>query len=633
MYRHTMEKIRTIRTTVFSFLLGMLFFNATAWAVLPIAVPGVLSLHGAATGTIYAVTSEPGGLYRFTEGVGWTQVALTLPNTYFSMVTIAPKGTLYGAGLDGLFRSSDDGQTWRNTQTEEQVFFLINLTEGALLARTWKKGLLRSDDHGASWYPVGTEMHEGHVSDLLQEGNGTVWAATFGGGMYRSTDAGVTWSKSGLDQQAVLALATDAQGILYAGTYHEGVYRHDTLGWKPINLGLPEQATVQKIGVTPTALVASVAHHGLYVVQKTGTGSGEWVPVGGEPAGIEEITGILPAQGGQCWVATRPQGLFRVNLAHPVWVPVPLSVSVQMAAADSCGGTYAVLSEGGLWHTAGHTTWHTTGHSSGGPSPSCGSEQKYFGQVPERSDVFHVTHTGTLLIGGTNGLFLHHAIQKNGTTEETWRKLLLQHADSAVTCLTETTTAWIVGTRTDGLFRSSDDGVTWVPLAERGAVRDCVATGGTLYVATNAGLSVSSEGGTAWTRYPLSPAPTRIVPDGERGVIIAGETASGRGLLMESTHGAPPTLLPVEGIAGGSHPVRTMAVSGNILYTASTQGIDLFQREGTVWHWEGQVLPQVTATNLTALLNDRVAVAGNRGLFLLHGVDDALQIPITNSSY
>ena len=253
-------------------LCALAFGPLRAGAVLPIEVPGVLVLSQDAPASghnVYAITDEPGGLYRSANGTDWVQLALTLPNTHFSSITATPNGTLYSTSSDGLLRSTDNGRTWRTIQAGDAIFFLVCANDGSLLARTWKKGLLRSEDGGVNWYPVGGEF-AGPVLTLLQDGKGALWAATFGGGIYRSTDNGITWEKNGLDRGYVITLALDAHDTLYAGTYHNGIYRHDSLGWMPVNEDLPAQATIQKLANTPLGLVAIIAHHGLYLAQTNG---------------------------------------------------------------------------------------------------------------------------------------------------------------------------------------------------------------------------------------------------------------------------------------------------------------------------------------------------------------------------
>ncbi len=618
-------------------------FPAAAWvfpqsasAAPPIAVPGVLSLrrgvtHDATDGEqIFATTGEPGGLYRSADGTDWVQLTPTLPNIIFTTVTTTPNGTIYGMSTDGLFRSTDDGRTWNAVLTDVPIFFVTHLANGSLLARTWKRGLLRSETNGASWDPVGSELSEHPVLSLLQDANNVVWAATFGGGVYQSTDNGMSWTRHGLNQGYVITLALDTKGILYAGTYHQGVYRLDPFGWTPLNKGLPEQAAVQVLAATSAGLVASIAHHGLY---RTTTGGG-WVPVAGEPDQIKEITGILPTKEGQWLVSTRPHGLFQVDPATHLWTPMPLHVGVPTVAADLCGGIYTTLPDGLLFHST---------PANAKPSRRCqySGMSGYLGRTPRRNNLLFITHSDQILIGGEQGLSIFHPPEKEGlAAEKSWRGVALPRTNTQVTCLTETSTALIAGTRYS-LLRSTNDGASWESLTDGEAVRACVALGEDLYLTTSTGLSFSHDGGVTWTHYPLALAPTIVAANGDSGVILAlngasspkGYPPTNRASLMGSTRGSPPAPLELDESGGTLEMVRALALSGNILYVASTHGVDLFQQTGTFWRWKGQVLSELVVAQITPLLNDRVAVAGDRGLFVLHGADDVIQVAVTRGSY
>lgn len=97
---------------------------------------------------------------------------------------------------------------------------------------------------------------------------------------------------------------------------------------------------------------------------------------------------------------------------------------------------------------------------------------------------------------------------------------------------------------------------------------------------------------------------------------------------MEATEGAPTPLYLGSSGEMTIPTVQALAVSGDTLYAASSHGVDLFQREGTFWHWEGQELSRATITSLASLPNGNAVVASDRGLFVLHGVNEVIQIPV-----
>lgn len=67
---------------------------------------------------------------------------------------------------------------------------------------TAEAGLLRSDDGGVTWRPVGDGIREDHVSavavghrDDRSTGGGTLWAGTEPSALYRSEDGGDSWER------------------------------------------------------------------------------------------------------------------------------------------------------------------------------------------------------------------------------------------------------------------------------------------------------------------------------------------------------------------------------------------------------------------------------------------------------
>ncbi|CAK0762994.1 hypothetical protein CCP3SC5AM1_320016 [Gammaproteobacteria bacterium] len=591
------------------------FFFSNVWAGNSNEIPGVLGLSrgGDDSSQIYAITGESGALYRSTDGAAWVKVTINLSNvsTYFSAVTLTPKGTVYVSSSEGLFRSTDSGRSWSVIPTEEQIFFVFPVTDDILLARIWKTGLLRSENGGTTWYPVGIEL-QNPVLSVVQDKAGLIWAATFGGGIYRSTDKGVTWEAFGLEQGYIITLAIH-EGILYAGTYKDGVYRYNSNGWEKNDYGLPARATVQLLSATPEGLVASIDQQGLYL-RRTGE---NWHLITDGLRRIDEVTGILPIKDGNWLVATRPQGLFRVNPITNLWVSVPFQVNVRTVATDHQGGAYVVLANGQMLH--------------GILAQSDGTDStfEYFGQAPASSEIIFITRNGEILAGGKQGLEIKSFSKKK---LQNWRTVNLARTVPEISCLTETETNLVVGARNLGLLRSADGGVTW-SLSKNGLIRACVAAGGYLYVATATGLSVSDNDGLSWTDYPLSPAPLALAADGERGVIlIQNEIVTSRKTkprLMESTTGTAPVPLYLNENEGTGLNVQALTISGDILYLASTNGVELFKRDKAVWSWKGQILSRITVTALTSLHEGRAMAATDRGLFVLNGLDDAIQIPIT----
>lgn len=129
-----------------------------------------------------------------------------------------PLGLLIGTDGNGIFRSTQGGNTW-----DEQSPTLINQdiraivhhpTRRRLLAGTWGNGVLISSDQGLTWTRDPEVRQTGLttptitallVNPLTQD----IFAGTAGGGVFRSTDGGDRWTpmNRGLTRLSITALA------------------------------------------------------------------------------------------------------------------------------------------------------------------------------------------------------------------------------------------------------------------------------------------------------------------------------------------------------------------------------------------------------------------------------------------
>jgi len=228
------------------------------------------SLHGA---TMAIDPSDPNTLYlgesdsqdgysallkSTDQGASWSN-----PWDWFNGLRSAVKAiavdpanpaTVY-AGLDdgsavtsGLFRSTDGGATWTNTNLTQSAVALLAIdpsnpqllyaeTEGHNTQPAGLRGLFKSTDGGQSWLPANTGL-EGLIGAHSTSGNALIvdpvnssvlYLATSGGGIFRSVDGGANWGpfNDGLTSLAVraLAVASGSSHAVYAVTAG-GVFKY-----------------------------------------------------------------------------------------------------------------------------------------------------------------------------------------------------------------------------------------------------------------------------------------------------------------------------------------------------------------------------------------------------------------------
>jgi hypothetical protein len=206
-----------------------------------------------AASAVYAATKPTGywgwGLVYDTAfsssgdaGVTWQTTGLEAPRGVYALLVDRPGGILagtdfayYGGCCDpsggGVAASRNGGATWALPSSDLgfSVTALTQSSDGAVFAATSSGQMLRSEDDGASWTPLG--KLPGTVSSIVLDPAAvpTMYAALLHGGVWRSVDGGVNWRlfDAGLADNSVRSLAIDLSGRhLYAGT-RAGVFHRE----------------------------------------------------------------------------------------------------------------------------------------------------------------------------------------------------------------------------------------------------------------------------------------------------------------------------------------------------------------------------------------------------------------------
>jgi lipid-binding SYLF domain-containing protein len=124
----------------------------------------------------------------------------------------------------GVFRSTDNGNSWINTYFTNQTVVLVINSSGDIFAGTFGSGVFRSTDNGDTWSVINNGLTNTSVRALaINNSSGAIFAGTTFDGLFRSTDNGDTWNQTGLTNIGVLALAINSNGDIFAGTFGRSV--------------------------------------------------------------------------------------------------------------------------------------------------------------------------------------------------------------------------------------------------------------------------------------------------------------------------------------------------------------------------------------------------------------------------
>jgi Secretion system C-terminal sorting domain len=158
--------------------------------------------------------------------------------------TINDNGCNYG----GIFRSTDDGNTWVYASTglkdncEDKRIHTFTKIGTTLFAGSDLGGVFSSTNNGESWVHS-YESYNWQVGSFAVI-DSTLFGGMWSGSVFRSTDMGLTWTRcdSGLTDSVtnydliILSLGVSGKN-LFAGTFLHGVYLSTNMGnsWLSIN--------------------------------------------------------------------------------------------------------------------------------------------------------------------------------------------------------------------------------------------------------------------------------------------------------------------------------------------------------------------------------------------------------------
>ncbi len=273
------------------------------------------------------------GLFRWGEDGNWHLIGPADPTVSAFAVDPTDRDLIYLTALNGLWRSSDGGSSWRisndwtmtegravavDPRTPNTVYLALpdgiavstdhaltlerrehglpergkytetiqvdRMTAGRVLAGT-ASGIYLTEDQGHLWSRVLST--ERTVNDVQQSPHDPdIWmAVTDSAGAWISHDRGVTWTsiESLPDDEALYSLAFDLThpDQIVVGSWSYGVWTSKNGGatWDQRNDGLPEPHRVTQVGVNPNTgrLYASVFQDTFYQSDDFGQ---TWTPGG-----------------------------------------------------------------------------------------------------------------------------------------------------------------------------------------------------------------------------------------------------------------------------------------------------------------------------------------------------------------
>ncbi|MCU0346295.1 MAG: exo-alpha-sialidase [Saprospiraceae bacterium] len=197
--------------------------------------------------------NNSGQFFQQQQDMGlWMPVFTNFKSALGRSVFTAKDGSIFIGTDNGIFKSADQGKTWKHVMQDGWAFSIVE-SDGVLLCNNLG-GILRSTDGGETWAVV---LYEGGVGIDVEVINGGFAAITYNTEtesrrIRTSTDGGKTWHAidAGLPPSKLITSIQQVGDYFYCG-HPDGIYRCavggnswelllPTIGEKVFNLSVSE---------------------------------------------------------------------------------------------------------------------------------------------------------------------------------------------------------------------------------------------------------------------------------------------------------------------------------------------------------------------------------------------------------
>jgi photosystem II stability/assembly factor-like uncharacterized protein len=554
------------------------------------------------------------------------------------------------AGDDGLFRSSDSGKTWyRVTNGPKQPWEIITL--GNIILIRGGDGYFRSTDAGTSWQEGEINWFESFGSFVV---NKNAIYALHGYDVYptpteifASTDSGLTWTPP-----------WDSVGPYPKGAIH-GLIVFDTMLFVGCDTGLYESTDGGKSWVPTLSSLSDSTVTVLFSLYDTlfeGTGYGELLQSGdsgktwtnassnfsnqnfthsielnnklciGTDSGVYISTDIgrtwaraglngikvysFATDGKNLIAATRDSGIYRTsddgatwshvgfncaNVNHLTSIDTTLFVSTY-TATNYHGSIFRSIDKGANWIL----------------SVNEALAEYLFNPVPFLKGIGQ-----ELFTGGYNAYSVALSLDKGITWAnhapsfyQGWPNVMYEHSGNLY-----------IGTLSDGIYRSTDNGIHW-QLIDSTVYRSddnknvwaITFSGSNLIAATGRdGIFLTSDNGSTWISSNDGLPDTAVFALAESGTNLFAGTLPGA--IYRSVDNGFSWTQTNNGLAG-TQSINTFAVSGDNIFAGSRDsGIFLSTDAGESWMDVSSEMPNRSINELLILGSDLYAGTAGDGVF------------------
>jgi photosystem II stability/assembly factor-like uncharacterized protein len=211
------------------------------------------------SGNFSAVSDFSGTFFLSTdEGVTWDSISVIPHHT--RRIYSAANGDLY-AGSYGVYRSTDEGQTWNLLNGFQGCGLVRTIAElgSSFFAGTYFSGVFRSMDYGNNWKQSSKGINHSTIFLLAKDFLGKVYAVSEPAGLAITTDLGENWEI--LPAPTFSSLTISTNGIMFGSIpgYMGRIFRSTDSGydWELVYEGT-DNTIISSVIVSPNATIFAI---------------------------------------------------------------------------------------------------------------------------------------------------------------------------------------------------------------------------------------------------------------------------------------------------------------------------------------------------------------------------------------
>ncbi|MBE0646041.1 MAG: T9SS type A sorting domain-containing protein [Bacteroidetes bacterium] len=416
-------------------------------------------------------------------GTTWIERSNGVESEYLHSIVAHPNGSLFvSAPLTGIFRSSNEGQTWSLLQDSPTYIFDLFVTSDGVLWGGGNQGAYSSTDQGTTWVLSSAPTS---IRSIAQHPSGDLFICTGGAeGIYRSTDDGGSWTAMDMSGARVggECISFNASGRGFAAST-TGVFTSTdgVEAWQPRNAGLLAGRILAMAELPNGELLVDLESVGLHRSTDHGQ-SWQWIDEG---ISIYTIHTLL-VRDDRIYAASS-DWLYSSTDGGMTWVRLNSNAQFETCydvLMDNEGAIYIAKQNGIMFSSDGGAHWETRDDGLSG-STMLGiamlTDGTLFGAC-STNGVFRSTDAGQ-----------HWA--KSGDFPEGFR---------ACCVATDSRNALYVGTLGNGMYRSEDKGMHFERVSRgldnRHAKALIIAEDDAVFCGTNTGVFFLASGTDTWVK-------------------------------------------------------------------------------------------------------------------------------------